>query len=122
MPPPIHWTPFTWVEMEQQVSDENVVLLYCHPTYAVPDDYLLEEFHDLRLLRLHADGSFVARTLKYDDWEGDDIRKVFQHVGHTKYPMAILFRPGVPPIRIDTLPIEQWLDLIRTTHRFGRGE
>ncbi|QDV86044.1 hypothetical protein [Planctomycetes bacterium TBK1r] len=113
----IAWESFTWKEMERLVGEGDSVLLFCHPTSAVPDDYQFEEFDDPRLIGLYSQGEFVARTLKYSDWEGNEIRTVFKRVGHTKYPMVILFRPNREPLRIDVLVVDQWLEEIASNRR-----
>jgi len=109
---PIEFTAFTWAEMERKVNDGNTVLLYCHPTYAVGDNYLPYEFSDSRLQRSFREGKFLAMKLKYDDWSGSELRNIFRQIGHTKYLMIILFRPDHAPERIDTIDIDQWFDRI----------
>ena len=109
---PIVFREFTWAAMERELADGNDVVLYCHPTYAVGNDYTPHEFLNADLQRTFHEGNFVAMKLKYSDWSGIEINNIFKRIGHTKYLMIILFQSGRKPERIDGIDFDQWFDRI----------
>ena len=105
--PEIQFREFTWAKMEKEVSHGKTVLMYC----TMYKDLIPHQFSNKTLRRSYHEGNFIAMKLTYSDWSEPEINNIFKQVGHTKYPMTILFKPNEWPARIDSVSAEQWLEL-----------
>ena len=97
----IKWTEFSQKSKDRAVEQGQTVLLFARPTYHVGSELAAQTFQHGEIRRLSQAGRFVAMELEYEDWEGEEIQKLFQLHGQTKNPFGYIYSSKHMPIRID---------------------
>lgn len=98
---PIVWMPYTSERKTKLVEDGATVLLFGKPSYHVGSGIVDVIIEHPKIRRAFHAGKFKALILEYDNWEGAEIRSLFQEFGHTKHPIVILFSPKRDPVWLD---------------------
>jgi hypothetical protein len=96
----VNWKPYSPDAKNFNLKLGRNVLVFVYAEAAAESEILLREFDASKVFA--ACGGEVCETLllRYDNWDDPNIRSVWADVGHTKYPMIVLYSPSRAPVRV----------------------
>jgi hypothetical protein len=93
----VTWQPYSRNARNRHLANGKEVLVFVYAELAVESEYALRATNAATISKLLDGKPCEKLLLRYDNWDDPDIGSIWKAVGHTKYPMFVLFSPNEAP-------------------------
>jgi hypothetical protein len=107
---PIHWEPYSDDLRDFHLKEGRSVFVFVFAELSPESAIAFSEIDSPRIAQHCGEQNCETLLLRYDDWDDLRIRSVWKDVGHTKYPMLVLYSPNNAPRAWPAFPESQYAD------------
>jgi hypothetical protein len=102
VPEPIRWKVYSEEKRDSALAAGKTVLVLLYSEYASESELALRKLDCNCATKLCKCTDFEPLLLRHR-WEGHDIKSIWKQVGHSKYPMLVIYSPNKPPVSYNPL-------------------